>query len=458
MPTKMAAVQSGSSVTNIIGNLSPFSVDPFVQLGSQLGFGGERSTDRDEELREIKVQLLEACVRGDSGFVKRILDDHPAWVNVKVHELHNNRPPLLLAAEAGHFELVEMLIDRGADIMATGAFGHTFLSAGAEDEELVEFLLPRYFLQLSHVRESHAGPLISSRTCLGMSEEDLGMAITRDAAMDFGSVEPFVALIRIIGHVLARARVLKITDPPLASQSLLLANRLQLAAVVLLQHADDVQTRNQQPHRPGGRQTDSRPSDGRIEARATGCCRLLRDDPMGAGVEAFAHALRMEAKVFTMQPLIVRYMQESWRGGMHLMGEELNAAGRERDSSYYATLLRLSVVCLLNVLMLPIALPLVAIYPPLLGRSMNPSLRRYIILDAPAIKFSTACVSELALALVFTLFPASYFADATISYCLLCPWLLSGFFWEIRQVSRPPPPNGPPQWSPPPGDQTRAPF
>jgi ankyrin repeat protein len=81
-----------------------------------------------------------ALEEGDEGTVLRLLDADPTLLERMV-DMWNR--PLALAADHGHVRLTRLLIERGANVNATGRYGNTALHCAAQDgqAEVVALLL-----------------------------------------------------------------------------------------------------------------------------------------------------------------------------------------------------------------------------------------------------------------------------------------------------------------------------
>jgi ankyrin repeat protein len=81
-----------------------------------------------------------AAEGGDVAQVTEILDTHPDLVGAKDEQ---GRTPLHLAARRGHLEVVQLLLDRGADLEETDDRGFTALlyAASSLDLDLLQFLV-----------------------------------------------------------------------------------------------------------------------------------------------------------------------------------------------------------------------------------------------------------------------------------------------------------------------------
>ena len=91
---------------------------------------------------EEEVELREAATTGDIAKVRSLLDGD-ADVNGKLKFLE--RFPLYVASEAGHCDVVELLLNRGADPDMQDYNGSTSLhvAAGFDHREIIETLLMR---------------------------------------------------------------------------------------------------------------------------------------------------------------------------------------------------------------------------------------------------------------------------------------------------------------------------
>jgi ankyrin repeat protein len=87
-------------------------------------------------------EIFTAAREGNEGYLIELLDADPTLLE---REDYIRRRPLVLAAEHGHLGLVTHLIERGANINATGAWGNTALHLAADrgHEEVAALLLDR---------------------------------------------------------------------------------------------------------------------------------------------------------------------------------------------------------------------------------------------------------------------------------------------------------------------------
>jgi ankyrin repeat protein len=87
------------------------------------------------------AELISAIRDRDIGYVRKLLAKNPALANF--HEMEGLTPPLLMAAVSNQPEMIDALLDNGADIHVKGRWGGTALhwaawrgSADAVDELL----------------------------------------------------------------------------------------------------------------------------------------------------------------------------------------------------------------------------------------------------------------------------------------------------------------------------------
>ncbi len=70
-----------------------------------------------DDLFADSVQLIAACDAGDLAAVRALLDRSPDLIQQKQFWKGSHRPPLHAAATNGHADIVELLLDRGMDVM-----------------------------------------------------------------------------------------------------------------------------------------------------------------------------------------------------------------------------------------------------------------------------------------------------------------------------------------------------
>lgn len=75
-------------------------------------------------MENLTTSLLDTAYEGDVATAAKLLDIDPNLVNCRDECSHT---PLMLAAGEGHFQLVRLLLDRGADIHLTDATGEDAL-------------------------------------------------------------------------------------------------------------------------------------------------------------------------------------------------------------------------------------------------------------------------------------------------------------------------------------------
>ena len=109
-------------------------------------YSGHSASVRWLGSKGFEVGLLELCAIGDLDAVMSVLASDPNWMKQRdrrgLTALHH-------AARCGHVEVIEQLINRGADLEAANRHGHVPLSVAVEANQLdaVKRLLrslPRY--------------------------------------------------------------------------------------------------------------------------------------------------------------------------------------------------------------------------------------------------------------------------------------------------------------------------
>ncbi|MCX6377684.1 MAG: ankyrin repeat domain-containing protein [Armatimonadetes bacterium] len=89
-------------------------------------------------------EIHDAAEAGDLAKVQSILDSDPSQVNAKTE--YSKETPLILAAEKCHMEVVQLLIEKGADVNATeDILGDTPLHSAAKcgSKDIAELLLSK---------------------------------------------------------------------------------------------------------------------------------------------------------------------------------------------------------------------------------------------------------------------------------------------------------------------------
>jgi len=102
---------------------------------------GQRGGAEDED-----IQLLDASIDGNKDKVEYLLNEKRNWfikANVNARRKYYNDTALIYASENGHIEIVEVLLDNGADVNAYNNYGDTALINASEKgyEEVVDMLL-----------------------------------------------------------------------------------------------------------------------------------------------------------------------------------------------------------------------------------------------------------------------------------------------------------------------------
>lgn len=115
---------------------------------SQIGIGREEQTAAREELEQLNIaynslEFIKAATRGDVHTVELFLD---AGMNPNATATQAGREPAMWhAANNGRLEVMELLLDRGADLDARYNFGYTILMKAAFNDyaKVVEFMLDK---------------------------------------------------------------------------------------------------------------------------------------------------------------------------------------------------------------------------------------------------------------------------------------------------------------------------
>jgi len=272
---------------------------------------------------------------------------------------HDGSTALMAASSAGHTEVAKILIAANANVKARNASKVSALAFALSQEHtdvatalskagalLYDLAEPYTFeLCLSHARtlDEEALSLIAAQTLAAQKSLATDGAAEERASGEYR--EGLSLLLRIVECAMKHARTERASDPAAADGCIALAMRLQLIAAAYLKEAD------------GDSVSD-----------------ILN------GSEALSIALRCEAKVFIMQPVVQQWLRWKW-------------------------------------------------FPRSQARGKYPSEK------VPAVvKFAFAIILDLALALIITLSNASTLARPIIAYPLLV-WTVSGVAWELRQLA-----------------------
>ena len=92
------------------------------------------------------IALFEAINTGNIEEVKELLDKKKSWYRANVNaRTYYNDTPLINASSMGHIEIVEVLLNNGADVNAKNGCGNTALIIASENghKEVVEMLLKK---------------------------------------------------------------------------------------------------------------------------------------------------------------------------------------------------------------------------------------------------------------------------------------------------------------------------
>lgn len=102
-----------------------------------------------------------AAYLADIGMINDILKDQPEMINEPLRRV-DNKTPLMLSCQAGNPDVVELLINKGAELNAADVFGRTSLMLAAKYDfpEIINLLL-KYDSSLAHaVSENNMNALM----------------------------------------------------------------------------------------------------------------------------------------------------------------------------------------------------------------------------------------------------------------------------------------------------------
>jgi hypothetical protein len=117
------------------------------------------STDKTQltDIADARSTLLNAIAKGDLATLHRLLD-----MNVGINFVENGTTPLHLAAEKGYSDVVQILLQHGANFHIKNAEGKTPLDVALSKKKFIrttEILFNAnkpYFVKTGHAEERHA--------------------------------------------------------------------------------------------------------------------------------------------------------------------------------------------------------------------------------------------------------------------------------------------------------------
>ncbi len=126
-----------------------------------------------EENAAVMNDLLDAVADGDLALVRRLVREHPAWINLEEDELQ----PLMLACRAGAQEIVATLLQAGADPNYLDTDGETPLHVASYEGHcgIVAILLQHGASPLSQTEEGKT-PLMNAAQGGNVASLDLLLA------------------------------------------------------------------------------------------------------------------------------------------------------------------------------------------------------------------------------------------------------------------------------------------
>jgi hypothetical protein len=301
--------------------------------------------------------------------------------------------------------LREMML---AAVQKEGNAIHYVPEALTEDARFVLLALFRLTKEPSEKHRTETIPKLIT-FALALDEEAICQGIAYAARIDYPKLpeRSLLAIMTITQLLLAKAVAERSKNPATADMCTALASRLQLAKYALL---DQSHSRKGNIPIIGG--TLSTP----------------------AGQQAIDLALRIEAKIFTMQVAVQSFAQGKWLGSFPPGESGTSRCFQDLPIWLQALLVPLNILLLL-------LLPLVALAPPVeawLEQKLRYNYRReyrsLYYLSTPIVKFFLSTFLELALALTFTLVPSAALASS-LTAALLLAWFASGLAWEVRQIA-----------------------
>jgi len=347
--------------------------------------------------------------KGDVEATK-LLIDAKANPNAEMDYKAGKPAPLHLAAKKGSAAAMKVLIDAKANIEAEDAGGRTPLLL-SDSVEAAQMLIELGVSPIHALAKASAASSTALFVAVAAYDEETLSRLAARYLIAHGVKKPLVDFLTAAEQVLLHANNVYATDPSASDESRTLSARLQLIAAKLLSFEKDEKDRR-----------------GRV---------IHKVDELLFGkssADALTIALRGEAKVFTMQPVVVQAVRRVWLGVfIRFNGPgQLSVAG--------------SILILFNVIAATVFLPLTALYPPLadrlnkggdsfLSRAARPeyTYSSGYILATPIVKYVVASACECTLALLLTLPSTAWLADPLHGYLLLA-WVTSSLAWEIRQM------------------------
>jgi uncharacterized glyoxalase superfamily protein PhnB len=138
-----------------------------LALAQEYGFASWRALKAHVDTVSLDGQIIRAAQEGKADTLAKLLDEHPAKINITGGSWE--RPLLHLAAEAGHDEAVKVLLDRGFDVNKRDKWDNaTALHWAAEDGRIaVAKRLLDAGADVHGAGDAHQAGVLGWAVCLG---------------------------------------------------------------------------------------------------------------------------------------------------------------------------------------------------------------------------------------------------------------------------------------------------
>ena len=151
----------------------------------------QQQQQQQQQLQQQQQQQQAELIQGDMGGLR---EDPVYFDNINDKTESNHDTPLTLACQGGHTELVQLLVERGADLEHRDKKGFTplILSATGGFAEICEILLDAGAIIEAQSDRTKDTPL--SLACSGGKKEVVELLLSRDAKKEHRNVSDYTPL------------------------------------------------------------------------------------------------------------------------------------------------------------------------------------------------------------------------------------------------------------------------